>query len=75
MAGLGKYPLAINDYDIAIQLKSDFAEAYFNRGLAKYILKHVEEAKQDFQKALRLAQQTGDEYLKAQIEVVIQDLD
>ena len=30
-----KYEAAVADYDEALRLKPDFADAYFNRGLAK----------------------------------------
>ena len=73
---LGKYPAAaINDYDIAIQLKSDFADAYLYRGMANDKLGRTGEAKQDFQTALKLAKQIGDEHLKTQIESAIRELD
>ena len=59
---------AISDYDKAIQLKPDYAEAYNNRGAAKTLLNRTWEAKQDLQTALKLAEQAGDEDLKAKIK-------
>ena len=52
----GEYIEAIADYDMVISLDSSDAEAYYNRGLAKYHLKRLEDAKEDIQRAL---EQTG----------------
>ena len=65
---LGQYLAAIQDYDAAIQLKPDDAKAYLNRGTTKTLLNRTWEAKQDLQTALKLAEQTGNEDLKAKIE-------
>ena len=59
---------AISDYDKAIQLKPDHTRAYVNRGAAKTLLNRTWEAKQDLQTALKLAEQAGDEDLKAKIK-------
>ena len=64
---LKQYEAAITDYDEAIRLKPDYVMAYYNRGNAKTNLGRVSEAAQDFQTALTLAEQTGDEGLKAMI--------
>ena len=64
---LGEYDAAIADYDEAICLKPDYAMAYYNRGNARTNLGRVPEAAQDFQIALALAEQTGDQGLKAMI--------
>ena len=64
---LKQYDAAITDYDEAIRLNPDYAMAYYNRGNAKTNLGRVSEAAQDFQTALVLAEQTGDEGLKAMI--------
>ena len=59
---------AIYDFDTAIHLKSDYASAYYNRGLAKNILGRAAEAKQDFLAALSLVETSkSDEGLKAKI--------
>ena len=75
--GLAKYylrqhPAAIADYDTAIRLKPDYVNAYYARGLVKEILGRFSDAKQDFRAAWKLAEQNGDESLKAQIEAVLQ---
>ena len=64
---LKQYEAAIVDYDEAICLKPDYAMAYYNRGNARTNLGRVSEAAQDFQTALALAEQTGDQGLKAMI--------
>ena len=45
---------SISAYDRAISLKSDFVEAYNNRGIAKADLERYEEAIADFDEAIRL---------------------
>ncbi len=45
---------AIEDYNQAILIKSDYTEAYFNRAIAFYNFKDFEAAKLDFQKVLEL---------------------
>ena len=50
-----QYKAAIADYDEAIRLKPDLAEAYNNRGLAKKELGLTDEARKDFETALELA--------------------
>ena len=66
---------AIQNYDKAIELKSDYVIAYNSRGLAKHRLGRTREAKQDLQTALKLAEQAGNEPLKAYIESGIRELD
>ena len=48
------YEAAIIDYDEAIQLKPDFAEAYTNRGVAKHRLGRYVAAIADCDKAIQL---------------------
>ena len=69
---LRQYKAAIEDYDEAIRLNSDYAMAYYNRGSAKTNLGRVSEAALDFQTALELAEQTGDERLKATISTPVE---
>ena len=59
---------AIGDFTTALRIKPDYAEAYNNRGAAKTLLNRTWEAKQDLQTALKLAEQAGDEDLKAKIK-------
>lgn len=62
---LGQYESAIADYNMAIQLSPDYAIAYYNRGNAKINLGRTSEVVQHFQTALELAEQVGNEGLKA----------
>ena len=42
---------AIHDFDRAIALQSDYASAYYSRGVCKYLLHDYAGASQDFTKA------------------------
>ena len=53
-AQLKEYSEAIADYDKAIELDPNFAEAYYARGLTYRELGKEEEAKKDFKKAQEL---------------------
>ena len=70
----GNFQEAIKDHSAAITLNPDNAEAYYNRGVAKSKLRNAREAEQDFQTALRLARQNGDEDLIARIEQNLRDI-
>ena len=71
---LGRNEEALSDINEAIRLRSNYAEAYFLRGLVKGNLLKEEEAQVDYQMALKLAEQQGDENLKATIEQMLQGL-
>lgn len=45
---------AISAYDIALRLKPDYAEVYYNRGTAKTLIGEYETAIADFDEAIRL---------------------
>jgi len=47
-------PGAVSDFDEAVTLKPDYAEAYYNRGVAYYQLQQPERACADWQEASRL---------------------
>ena len=51
---LKQYEDAISDYEDLIEFDPDFAEFYYNRGLANYHLKHFILARQDLKKALEI---------------------
>ena len=68
---LGQSFVDIADYDKAIRLEPDDAFnafTYFKRGDSNYKLGRIGEAKQDYRTALKLAEQSGNEWLKANIE-------
>lgn len=50
----GDYDLAVQDYDRAIQLKPDYAEAFYGRGLVYYAKKEFDSAIQDYSQAIQL---------------------
>ena len=72
---LKRYIAAISDFDIAIRLSPDDAWAYVARGGVKNLLGRTWEAKQDLQKALKLAEKAGNANLKASIESELQNLE
>ncbi|MBU0765451.1 MAG: hypothetical protein KJ607_11515, partial [Bacteroidetes bacterium] len=45
---------AVADYTVAIELKNDFARAYHNRALARFLKKDTEGACDDWSKAMDL---------------------
>lgn len=59
---LNDYQGAIADYTEAISLKSDFVNAYSNRGLAKYNLDDYQGAIADYNKAISLKSDIGEVY-------------
>jgi tetratricopeptide (TPR) repeat protein len=48
---------AISAYDMALRLKSDYAEVYYNRGTAKALIGEYQCAVADFDEAIRLKSQ------------------
>jgi tetratricopeptide (TPR) repeat protein len=48
---LERYHDAIEDYNVALVYRDDYASAYYNRGLAKLKLKRDPEACLDFKRA------------------------
>ena len=48
---------AISAYDIALRLKSNYAEVYYNRGTAKMLIAEHQGAIADFDEAIRLKSQ------------------
>ena len=65
---------AIVDYDEAIRLKPDYAEAYSNRGHTKSMLGLKDEARKDFETAPDLARNTTNANLVAKVEQLLRDL-
>ena len=60
----GEYDRAIADYDQALRLDADYADAYNYRGNAYYELGQREQAVQDWQKACELGLQQACDTLK-----------
>jgi TonB family protein len=52
--GKGEYTLALADYDKAVELKSDEAVAFLNRGKTHYNMKAFDKAGADYDKAIEL---------------------
>ena len=49
----GQYEMAIQEYDEAIRLERDDADAYYKRGLAHEALGKTKEARRDFESAIQ----------------------
>ena len=64
-----------DDYNQAIQLKPNLADAYYNRGNTKIRLGRINEARQDFKKARDLAYEAGNASLIALAEQRLRKLD
>ena len=62
-------------YDKAIHLKQEFADAYYNRGLAKNVLGRKDEARRDFEAALEQARKTSNVKIVAQAEQWLRSFD
>lgn len=60
---------AMRQFDIAIQNKPDYADAYFNRGLCKEILKQNNEALEDYKQALSFDAE-NQQYLQAETRIL-----
>lgn len=58
---LGEYQYAINDYNRAILLNENFAEAYFNRGLARIMLYNRPDGCLDLERGVELGYEEGEE--------------
>ena len=61
---LGAYGAAIVDFDQAIQLEPDYAQAYNDRGFAKYKLGAYEAAVVDLNKAIQFKADYAEAYLR-----------
>lgn len=59
-----KYKDAILDFEKAIELKPDYADAYFNLGRVYYILKDNDEACNYYKLAEKYGRQNLDDYLR-----------
>lgn len=66
---------AIVDYDTAIRLKPNDADAYYNRGVAKVELSLINRARQDFETARDLAREAGNDSIADAAEQLLRELD
>lgn len=62
----GKNPEAFRDYDRAIQLNPEFAEAYFNRAIVSQRVNNIPAAIQDFERAAEFYDKQGQRQLSEQ---------
>ena len=65
---------AINTYDKTIRFKSDFSEAYNNRGNANISLNRADEAHRNFETAIASARDAGDETLVSRAQRALKGL-
>lgn len=56
--------IELNDYSKAIELDPDYANAYTNRGVAKYKLNDIGGACKDFRKAISKGSTSNIEWIK-----------
>jgi tetratricopeptide (TPR) repeat protein len=49
---MGKYELAIASYDLALQIKPDYASVFYNRGLANFEMWRLDLALLDLERAI-----------------------
>ena len=59
---MGQHEAALADYDKAIDLKPDYADAYSNRGVAKAALGQHDNALDDYDRAIDLKPDDADAY-------------
>ena len=69
---MGRYDDAITDYDKAIRLKPDFAEAYSNRGNTKEALGRHDDAIADHDEAIHLKPDFAEAYYNRGVSKVQQ---
>jgi AAA+ superfamily predicted ATPase len=56
----GKYADAIKEYEEAIKIKRDYADAYFNKALAERVMDNIFEAREDLEKVIELQPNSHD---------------
>lgn len=71
----GHYEPAILDFNMFISLNPDYAEAYYYRAMAKFNLDQTDQIDEDIQKAMQLANESGDVELINFIMDLISELD
>jgi tetratricopeptide (TPR) repeat protein len=63
MAILGDFHIAIQNYNNAISLDSNYKQAFYNRGFAHHYLKEYDQACEDIQKSYELGLNQAEVYL------------
>lgn len=71
----GHYESAIWDFNMFISLNPDYAEAYYCRAMAKFNLDQTDQIDEDIQKAMQLANESGDVRLMNLIVMFISEID
>ena len=74
MRKLGRHQEAIHDFNTAITINPKYTESYYARGLINISLGNLKIAKEDIQKALDLAQETGNMFLERNIQQTLSHL-
>ena len=74
MRKLGRHQEAIRDFNTANTINPKYTESYYARGLTNISLRNLKIAKEDIQKALDLAQETGNQFLESQIQQTLSRL-
>lgn len=69
------YESAILDFNMFISLNPDYAEAYYCRAMAKFNLDQTDQIDEDIQKAMQLANESGDVELMNLIVMFISEID
>ena len=65
---LGQYESALTDFNKAVELEPKRARFYFNRAKVNVYLHRVQQAKSDYETAMKLAEEAGNKVLKSTIE-------
>jgi tetratricopeptide (TPR) repeat protein len=71
---LQKTDLALSDYNKALELNPNLAQAYANRGLLYAQLKQTQKAKTDLQKAAELFKEQGNMAAYEQVMQLLREL-
>ncbi|MHC5771474.1 MAG: tetratricopeptide repeat protein, partial [Nostoc sp.] len=70
----GNHKLAIADFNQALQINPNLADAYGNRGLAEYALGDRKNAINDLEQAASLFQRQGDTLRYKQTQALLQQI-
>ena len=69
-----EYDKAISDFNKAIELQSDYAEAYRDLGKAYVAIGDTANAKEAFETAVRLFEEQGNPYVAEQVKQLLEEL-